>query len=31
MLSELGRLGFLNVPQHPGMTIIPMVIYRHVQ
>ena len=31
MLSELGRLGFLNVPQHPGMTIIPMAIYRHIQ
>jgi len=31
MLSELGRLGFLNVPQHPGMTIIPMAIYRYIQ
>ncbi|MEU0510158.1 MULTISPECIES: DUF6414 family protein [Amycolatopsis] len=29
-LSQFGRLGFLNIPQHPGFTIVPIAVYRAV-
>jgi len=29
-LSKFGHLGFLNIPQHPGMTIVPISVYRTV-
>lgn len=31
LLSKFARLGLLNVAQHPGMTIVPIAVYRTVK
>ncbi|MFD9860530.1 hypothetical protein [Streptomyces alboflavus] len=29
-MRNLGRLGFIDLPQHPGFSLIPLAIYRSI-